>query len=183
MHIDATTGLIKEARQQPSPNYDLRQNESDISLIVIHGISLPPGKFGQNYIDQLFCNQINPNDHPYFKEISGLKVSSHLLVRRDGEIVQYVPLQKRAWHAGVSTYKGQDNCNDFSVGIELEGDDETPYMDIQYQILSKLINSLIKEFPNLNKNTIAGHGDIAPGRKTDPGEAFDWQRLNALISN
>lgn len=183
MYIDVTTGLVKEARQQPSPNCDLRLNESDISLIVIHGISLPPGKFGQNYIDQLFCNQLNPDDHPYFKEISGLKVSSHLLIRRDGEIVQYVPLQKRAWHAGVSSYKGRDNCNDFSVGIELEGDDETPYTDIQYQILSKLINSLIKEFPDLNKNTVTGHSEIAPGRKTDPGEAFDWQRLNTLISN
>lgn len=183
MVIDVTSGLVKEARQQPSPNFDVRPNESDITLIVIHGISLPPGKYGKNYIDQLFCNQLNPDEHPYFKEISGLKVSSHLLIRRDGEIVQYVPLQKRAWHAGVSSYEGRDNCNDFSIGIEMEGADDTPYTDIQYQVLSLLINSLIKEYPALNEKTLAAHSDISPGRKTDPGEAFDWERLNSLISN
>lgn len=182
MHIDVKSGLIKEARQQLSPNFDLRQNESDISLIVVHGISLPPGKFGNDYIDQLFSNQLDPNEHPYFKEIEGLKVSSHLLVRRDGEVVQYVPLQKRAWHAGVSSYKDRADCNDFSIGIELEGEDETPYTDIQYQVLSELIKSLIKSYPNLSEDTIAGHSDIAPGRKTDPGAAFDWQRLNTLLS-
>jgi AmpD protein len=113
MDIDIASGLLKEARQHLSPNCDLRPNESDIALIVIHGISLPPGKFGNNYIDQLFCNQLNSNEHPYFKEISGLKVSSHLLVRRDGEVVQYVPFQKRAWHAGISCYNKRDCCNDF----------------------------------------------------------------------
>ena len=182
MHIEVTTGLVKEARQQPSPNFDTRPNESDISLIVVHGISLPPGKFGKNYIDALFCNKLDPNEHPYFKDISGLKVSSHLLVRRDGEIVQYVPLSKRAWHAGISCYQGRDNCNDFSIGIEMGGDDETPYEDIQYSILSKLIKCLILKYPALSEKTITGHSDIAPGRKTDPGEVFDWQRLNDLIS-
>lgn len=182
MQIDVTSGLINEARQQLSPNCDLRPDETDIALIVIHGISLPPGKFGDDYIDQLFCNQLNPADHPYFKEISGLKVSSHLLVRRDGEIVQYVPLQKRAWHAGVSSYKGRDNCNDFSIGIEMEGEDETPYTDIQYQVLSNLIKNLVKIYPELSTDTIAGHSDVAPGRKTDPGEAFDWEHLNSLLS-
>lgn len=182
MHINVTTGLVKEARQHPSANCDSRPNESDIALIVIHGISLPPGKFGKNYIDQLFCNQLNPDEHPYFKEISGLKVSSHLLVRRDGEIVQYVPLQKRAWHAGVSCYKKRDCCNDFSIGIEMEGEDETPYTDTQYRVLSKLIKSLIKTYPALNEKTIAGHSDIAPGRKTDPGTAFDWEFLSKLLS-
>lgn len=182
MDIDKSTGIINEVRQLPSPNCDLRPDEYDIRLIVIHGISLPPGKFGNDYIDQLFTNQLNPNEHPYFKEIEGLKVSSHLLVRRDGEMVQYVPLQKRAWHAGVSSYQGRDNCNDFSIGIELEGEDETAYTDIQYQVLSTLIKNLIEAYPRLNEKTIAGHCDIAPGRKTDPGNAFDWERLNKLIS-
>ena len=182
MRIDLTSGLVEEARQQPSPNCDSRPEESDIGLIVIHGISLPPGKFGDDYIDQLFCNKLNPEEHPYFKEISGLKVSSHLLVRRDGEVVQYVPLYKRAWHAGVSSYKNRECCNDFSIGIELEGEDETPYADIQYQILSKIIKSLINTYPALNQETIVGHSDIAPGRKTDPGTAFDWELLNKLVS-
>ena len=180
MHIDIPSGLIKEAHQKVSPNCDDRPSETDISLIVIHGISLPPGKFGGNYIDQLFCNELNSSEHPYFKEIEGLQVSSHLLIRRDGEVVQYVPLNKRAWHAGVSCYEKRECCNDFSIGIELEGEDKTPYADIQYQVLSKLIKSLIKSYPNLSDKTIAGHSDIAPGRKTDPGEAFDWERLNKL---
>lgn len=183
MQVDIKSGLVKEARQQPSPNCDLRPDESDIELIVIHGISLPPGKFGDDYIDQLFCNKLNPDEHPYFKEISDLKVSSHLLVRRDGEVVQYVPLQKRAWHAGISTYNNRERCNDFSIGIELEGEDETPYTDIQYKVLAKLITSLIKTYPALNQQTIAGHSDIAPGRKTDPGTAFDWAYLNNLLIN
>ena len=183
MDIDITSGIVNEARQQPSPNYDSRKAEDDIALIVIHGISLPPGKFGGDYIDQLFCNKLNADEHPYFKGIANLKVSSHLLVRRDGEVVQYVPFQKRAWHAGVSSYKGREGCNDFSIGIEMEGEDETPYTDIQYQVLSELINSLIVSYPKLNTETIAGHSDIAPGRKTDPGEAFEWDRLNTLLSS
>jgi len=182
MQIDIASGILKEARQQSSPNYDLRTDESDIALIVIHGISLPPGKFGGSYIDQLFCNNLDPEEHPYFKNIANIKVSSHLLIRRDGEVVQYVPFIKRAWHAGVSSYNGREGCNDFSIGIEMEGEDKTPYTDIQYQTLSKLINNLISTYPNLNSKTIAGHSDIAPGRKTDPGEAFDWGRLNTLLS-
>lgn len=183
MQIDVTSGLINEARQQPSPNCDLRVDESDISLIVVHGISLPPGEYGADYIDQLFTNKLNPNEHPYFKEIAGLKVSSHLLVRRDGELVQYVPLQQRAWHAGVSCYNNCENCNDFSIGIELEGEDDTPYTNIQYEVLSNVIKSLIATYPKLNKKTIAGHSDIAPGRKTDPGDAFEWEHLNSLLSS
>ena len=181
MHVDIISGQLKEARQQPSPNCDLRPNESDITLIVIHGISLPPSKFGGDYIDQLFCNKLNPDEHPYFKEIAGLNVSSHLLVRRDGEIVQYVPFQKRAWHAGVSCYKNRDCCNDFSIGIEMEGEDDTPYTDIQYQVLSKVIKNLINRYPDLNEQMITGHSDIAPGRKTDPGEAFDWEYFKKLL--
>ena len=182
MHIDITSGLVKEARQHLSPNCDSRPDESDISLIVIHGISLPPGKFGKDYIDQLFCNQLNPDEHPYFKDISDLKVSSHLLIRRDGEVVQYVPFQKRAWHAGVSCYEKRDCCNDYSIGIEMEGEDETPYTDIKYQVLATIIKDLIKSYPELNEQTITGHSDIAPGRKTDPGEAFDWGILRKLLS-
>lgn len=182
MHIDITSGLVKEARQHLSPNCDSRPDESDISLIVIHGISLPPGKFGKDYIDQLFCNQLNPDEHPYFKDVSELKVSSHLLIRRDGEVVQYVPFQKRAWHAGVSCYEKRDCCNDYSIGIEMEGEDETPYTDIQYQVLATIIKDLIKSYPELNEQTITGHSDIAPGRKTDPGEAFDWGILRKLLS-
>ena len=181
MHIDVSSGLLTEARQNISPNYDERPSETDISLIVIHGISLPPGKFGGHYIDQLFCNQLDPNEHPYFKEIDGLKVSCHLLIRRDGEVVQYVPLNKRAWHAGASCYENRDCCNDYSIGIELEGEDETPYTDQQYLELSKIIKALIKNYPDLNEQTIAGHNDIAPGRKTDPGEAFDWLHLRSLL--
>ena len=182
MNIDVTSGLIKQARQQPSPNFDLRPDETDISLIVIHGISLPPGEFGNDFIDQLFTNNLNPDDHPYFQEIAGLKVSSHLLIRRDGELVQYVPFNKRAWHAGISKYNDRENCNDFSIGIELEGTDDTPYTDIQYQVLASIIHLLIQTYPNLTEKTITGHSDIAPGRKTDPGTAFEWELLTNLLS-
>ena len=181
MKIDIDSGIVQEARLQMSPNCDLRPDEKDISLVVIHGISLPPGQFGHHYIDQLFTNQLNPNEHPYFKKIEGLKVSSHLLIRRDGELVQYVPLHKRAWHAGVSCYEDRNCCNDFSIGIELEGEDETPYTDSQYNVLSHLLKSLIDAYPALTTKTIAGHSDIAPGRKTDPGKAFDWPRLETLL--
>lgn len=182
MNIDKSSGRLKEARQLQSPNSNDRPDESDISLMVVHGISLPPGQYGDDYIDQLFSNKLNPNDHPYFKEISHLKVSSHLLVRRDGEVVQYVPFHKRAWHAGVSQYKERKSCNDFSIGIEMEGEDNTAYTETQYQNLSEIIMSLIKTYPLLNEQTIVGHCDIAPGRKTDPGEAFDWELLSRLIS-
>lgn len=182
MDINVSSGLLNQARQQPSPNCDARPNEEDISLIIIHGISLPPGKFGGNYIDQLFCNELNSNEHPYFKEIEGLKVSSHFLVRRDGEIVQYVPIHRRAWHAGVSNYKERECCNDFSIGIEMEGEDNTPYTEIQYQVLVTIIKALFSHYPKLNNQTLLGHSDVAPGRKTDPGEAFDWEHLNKLLS-
>ena len=182
MLIDKISGLLDEARQQESPNCDSRVNESDISLLVIHGISLPPGKFGHDYIDQLFTNTLDVNEHPYFKEIEGLKVSSHLLIRREGEIVQYVPFTKRAWHAGISCFQERECCNDFSIGIEMEGEDNTPYTEPQYQVLAKVIKQLLATYPNLNETSIVGHSDIAPGRKTDPGEAFDWDLLRQLLS-
>ncbi|MEY4768801.1 MAG: hypothetical protein RL637_1440 [Pseudomonadota bacterium] len=172
-----------ECRRVLSPNYDLRPNEQDIGLIVIHGISLPPQQFGGSYIDQLFCNQLNPNDHPYFATIYQLKVSAHLFINRQAEITQYVGFNHRAWHCGISNYQGRERCNDFSIGIELEGVDNLPYTEIQYQQLAKVILTLCRYYPKLNTTNIVGHSDIAPGRKTDPGIAFDWQKLHQLLKN
>ena len=181
MHIDSKTGLLKEARQQPSPNYDERPAKTDINLIVIHAISLPEGEFGGPWIDHLFCNELSPADHDEFKEICELKVSAHVLIRRDGELVQYVPFQQRAWHAGESCFEGCERCNDFSIGIELEGCDDQPFEEIQYQQLANLTKELMKNFPSINQQRITGHSDIAPGRKTDPGPLFDWERFHALL--
>lgn len=182
MHIDSITGLLSEARQHPSPNYDERPANTDINLIVIHAISLPAGEFGGPWIDNLFCNELKPADHDEFKEICELKVSAHLLIRRDGELVQYVPFHQRAWHAGESCFDGCEQCNDFSIGIELEGCDDQPFEDIQYKQLAKLTQELIKRFPGINKQRITGHSDIAPGRKTDPGPLFDWEKFHSLMS-
>ncbi|PPK72224.1 AmpD protein [Methylobacter tundripaludum] len=165
----------------PSPNFDDRPDPADISLLVIHCISLPPGEFGNDYIDRLFCNQLNPDDHPYFKEIYQLEVSAHLLIKRDGSCVQYVPFDKRAWHAGKSEYEGRERCNDFSIGIELEGTEFAAYTDQQYVQLAKVIRALLEAYPKLSAQRLAGHSDIAPGRKTDPGASFDWQRLLGLL--
>ena len=181
--IDIDTGLLNQARYLPSPNCDERPEEHALDLIVIHGISLPPGKFGGNYIDQLFTNVLDPAEHPYFEEIADLKVSSHLLIRRDGEVVQYVPFTLRAWHAGVSCIDGRERCNDYSIGIELEGEDVTPYTEEQYQSLKMVTESLLAAYPGLNKDKIAGHCDISPGRKTDPGPAFDWSYFRQLLSS
>lgn len=175
--IDVETGLVAQARQQPSPNCDARPLDGAPELIVIHSISLPPGKFGGGYIDALFTNSLDPDEHPYFAAIQTLKVSSHFLIRRNGELVQYVPLNQRAWHAGQSSYEGRERCNDFSIGIELEGQDDVPYDERQYVNLVKVVQALIASYPGLSSDRIAGHSDIAPGRKTDPGEAFDWDRL------
>ncbi|MDD5269308.1 MAG: 1,6-anhydro-N-acetylmuramyl-L-alanine amidase AmpD [Methylococcales bacterium] len=166
----------------PSPNYNERPDPADISLLVIHCISLPPGEFNNAYIDQLFCNLLNPDDHPYFIEIYQLTVSAHLLIKRDGSCVQYVPFDKRAWHAGKSSYRGRECCNDFSIGIELEGTDSIAYTEEQYAQLAAIIDLLLKNYPKLSKQHIVGHCDIAPGRKTDPGASFDWQRLQKKLS-
>lgn len=168
---------LTNAKQIPSPNYDDRPNPVDISLLVIHCISLPPGEFDNPYINQLFCNVLDPDGHPYFKEIYQLTVSAHLLIKRDGSCVQYVPFNKRAWHAGKSSYQGKERCNDFSIGIELEGTESIPYTEAQYIQLAEVIDSLLKAYPNLSKQQITGHSDIAPGRKNDPGASFDWQRI------
>jgi AmpD protein len=179
--VDATSGLLRGVRQVPSPNFDARPDGILPELIVVHGISLPPNEFGGPWIDRLFSNTLPPDEHPYFATVAQLKVSSHALIRRDGEVVQYVPFHRRAWHAGASSYQGRERCNDFSIGIELEGADETPYEPAQYRVLSALILELCAAYSSLSLTRIAGHNDIAPERKTDPGPAFDWQRLYALL--
>lgn len=164
-----------------SPNFDARAPGTELQLVVVHGISLPPGCYGGGYVQQLFCNSLDPEEHTYFAEISGLKVSAHCLIERDGQLTQFVSFNDRAWHAGVSHWQGRDNCNDFSVGIELEGTDAEAYTDIQYQQLAKLVISLYNQYPALSNEAICGHSDIAPGRKTDPGPYFDWQKLQQMI--
>lgn len=160
----------------PSPNCNARPQADDICLLVVHGISLPPGEFGGPWIDDLFSNRLDSSQHPYFKEIQGAQVSSHFLIRRDGELVQYVPCDQSAWHAGQSSWCGREACNDFSIGVELEGTDDVPYTDNQYATLNALIAVLCEQYPGIVGN-ITGHEHIAPGRKTDPGRAFDWQRI------
>jgi len=177
IQIDRDSGLVEPARQCPSPNQDARPGDADTSLIVLHSISLPPGEFGGHEIEQLFTNRLDWDGHPYFAEIRGLEVSAHLLIRRDGELVQFVPLTERAWHAGASCFQGQNTCNDYSIGIELEGADEIAYDERQYDALIKVLASMLRTYPRLSARRVAAHSDIAPGRKTDPGPAFDWLRL------
>jgi AmpD protein len=176
-----TNHWLTDAIHIPSPNCDERPDPEDIGLIVIHCISLPPGEFGDNYIDQLFCNNLPPDAHPYFQDIHQLRVSAHVLIKRDGTCVQYVPFNQRAWHAGVSNYQGRERCNDFSIGIELEGTESVAYTDVQYSQLAELIKSLMQTYPKLSRQAITGHSDIASGRKTDPGESFDWGKLQGLL--
>jgi AmpD protein len=168
---------LTETALIPSPNCDERPDPADISLLVIHCISLPPGEFGTPYIDRLFCNVLDPDEHPYFKEIHQLTVSAHVLIKRDGQCVQYVPFDKRAWHAGKSSYQGRERCNDFSIGIELEGTESEAYTDAQYARLNAVIDTLLNTYPTLSRQRITGHSDIAPDRKTDPGASFDWQKI------
>lgn len=183
MSIDITSGLMHTARQVPSPNCDERPEGMPADLIVVHGISLPPAEYGGPWIDRLFTNTLPADAHPYFAQVADRKVSSHLLIRRDGEIVQYVPFHLRAWHAGVSSYEGRQKCNDFSIGIELEGVDDRAYEPVQYAVLARTIVELCSAYPSLSIDRIAGHEQIAPGRKTDPGPAFDWPRLSALVTH
>lgn len=165
-----------------SPNCDNRQDENDISLIVIHCISLPEGQFGTPFIEQLFTNQLKAPSHPDFAEICQLQVSSHIVISREGVITQYVPFNKRAWHAGCSEYQGREKCNDYSIGIELEGTDCSPYTEEQYTQLALLIKCLMQTYPKLNQQNITGHSDIAPGRKKDPGEFFEWEKLQQYLN-
>ena len=175
--IDPGTGLLLGARQVNSPNCDDRPAGTEISLLVIHGISLPPNKFGGDEIDQLFTYQLDPEAHPYFRDIYRSQVSSHLLILRDCEVVQYVPFNRRAWHAGESCHQGRTCCNDFSIGIELEGTDEVPYEPAQYDTLEAMIKLIRDCYPAIGEQNIVGHCHIAPGRKTDPGPVFEWSRL------
>lgn len=174
-------GWLVDARRVPSPHHDSRPDNETPSLLVVHNISLPPGEFGGPWIDALFSGTLAPDAHPFFAEIAHLRVSAHCLIRRDGEIVQYVPFDQRAWHAGVSSYHGRERCNDFSIGIELEGTDELAYTDAQYQQLAAVTRQLIPLYPAIADN-ITGHSDIAPVRKTDPGPAFDWVKFRGLLT-
>ncbi len=180
--VDVNTGLLTGVRQVLSNHCDARPQGVQPALIVVHGISLPPGEFGGPWIDHLFTGTLPRNAHPYFSVIPPGRVSAHVVVRRDGAPVQYVPFGRRAWHAGQSEYQGRTDCNDFSIGIEMEGTDELPYEDAQYPALAAVIRALLLAYDSLSTEHIAGHSDIAPGRKTDPGPAFDWPRLRTLVS-
>jgi N-acetyl-anhydromuramoyl-L-alanine amidase len=180
--IDLDNGLMRGARQVASPNYDSRPPGIEADLIVVHGISLPPGEFGGPWIDRLFTNTLPAEVHPYFAEVGPLRVSSHVVIERDGAVTQYVRFTERAWHAGKSSYQGREACNDFSVGVELEGTDTLPYEAAQYAALAQVVAALCAAYPRLSPDRLVGHSDIAPGRKTDPGPAFDWPRARQLIA-
>lgn len=181
MRINTATGLLESARYLPSPHSDNRPMDTKIDMVVVHGISLPPGEFGSNAISEFFCGTLDTNSHPSFSDIASLRVSAHLFIRRDGEIIQFVPFMQRAWHAGVSSFQGNTHCNDFSIGIELEGTDEIPYEKVQYEQLSKVLLLLMHTYPDITMDRIVGHCDIAPGRKTDPGIIFDWNYLKGIL--
>ena len=173
--VDAN-GFVSGVRLIPSPNFDDRPDGADISLLVIHNISLPPGEFGGPGVLALFSNELNPAEHPYYQTIQDLKVSSHFFIRRDGELIQFVSCLKRAWHAGLSNWRGRERCNDFSIGIELEGTDDLPFTNNQYRFLNELTSLLTTAY---GIQDVVGHSDISPGRKTDPGPCFDWERYRS----
>jgi AmpD protein len=179
--VDPETGWLEDVRRVESPNSDERPSGATLDLIVVHGISLPPGRFGEGWIDRFFLNELPAAADPYFATIAEMKVSSHALVGRDGSLTQYVSFNRRAWHAGRSVYCGRNACNDFSVGIELEGTDDLAYEPDQYATLAALVRALRRAYPSLRGAEIVGHSDIAPGRKTDPGPAFDWGALKKLL--
>jgi AmpD protein len=181
LKIEPATGLLAGARQVLSPHFDARPSGVVPELIVVHGISLPPGEFGGPWIDRLFTGGLPADAHPFFKDVSRVRVSAHAVIRRDGTIVQYVPFGLRAWHAGQSHYRGRPGCNDFSIGIELEGTDDIPYTEPQYEQLAALVEALLAAYPSLSAEHIVGHSDVAPGRKTDPGPAFDWEHWRGFL--
>lgn len=179
LHI--AEGWLNTAKQLPSPHFDLRPNEQDISLLIIHYISLPPEEFGSHYIDDFFLGKLDCNAHPYFAQLVNIRVSSHCFINRKGEITQYVNFNHRAWHAGISVFQGREKCNDFSIGIELEGSNEIPFTEQQYLSLIKLTKSIMQHYPHITADRIVGHCDVAPERKIDPGQYFNWQKyLSAL---
>ena len=179
--LDPAKDWLQNVRRVPSPNQDDRAGDTIIDTIVVHGISLPPKEYGGPYVDQLFTNQLDPDTHPYFQDIADLRVSAHVLINRAGEITQYVPFSARARHAGVSEFQGKQDCNEFSIGIELEGCDDEPYEKCQYEMLAKIVTVLMSQWPDITRERIVGHSDIAPERKTDPGPAFDWDYFFSLI--
>jgi len=173
---------LSGARQLESPHQDARPDAADISLLVIHAISLPPGEFGGDFVDDLFLGRLDASAHPYFETIRGLRVSAHLCIFRDGRTTQYVPFDRRAWHAGISRFEGRTHCNDFSIGIELEGCDELPFTAAQYGALAQASRALMAAYPRITRQRITGHSEIAPERKTDPGPHFDWIRYRASLA-
>lgn len=179
--MSAASGWLQGIRTLPSPNCNTRPSIASVDLLVIHNISLPPGQFGGDYIDALFCNELDCDADPYFDTLRDLHVSAHFFINRTGQVTQYVSLNDRAWHAGASQWDGREQCNDFSIGIELEGTDNMRYTDAQYTALTGLTHVLMSLYPAITLNRIVGHSDIAPGRKTDPGEAFDWVRFRAAL--
>jgi N-acetyl-anhydromuramoyl-L-alanine amidase len=181
MEVEPRSGVLTTARQIASPNCDARPPGVAADLIVVHGISLPPGEFGGPWIDRLFTNDLPASAHPYFAEIAGQRVSAHLCIRRDGGITQYVKFSERAWHAGQSSWEGRSACNDFSIGVELEGADTVRYDPLQYRALAQVVAALCEAYPALSPDRLVGHSDISPGRKTDPGPAFDWAHARRLI--
>ena len=182
MQLDPDSGWCDGVRHCPSPNFNVRP-QGEVSLLVIHNISLPPGQFGTGKVQQFFQNRLPAHEHPYFAGIAQLTVSAHFLIERDGAVTQFVSCNHRAWHAGQSLYAGRENCNDFSIGIELEGTDELPFTDAQYLALGELTQRLLRAYPQMSVERICGHSDIAPGRKTDPGPCFDWARLRVALQH
>lgn len=183
MEVDRTTGLLRGVRFVDSPHQDDRPPGAEVDIVVLHGITLPPGRFGGPWIERLFLGRPMPaEEHPFFATLRDLRVSAHLLIRRSGALVQYVPFHRRAWHAGVSSWEGRDGCNDVSIGIELEGADDLPYEGAQYRALAEVLAALAVAYPAITPERIVGHSDVAPGRKTDPGTHFDGARLRALLA-
>ena len=176
-------GYLTTATQCPSPNANQRPPGSSISLLVIHNISLPPGEFGTGYVQKFFTNQLDSSLHPYFETITELQVSAHIFIERTGKIIQFVSFDMRAWHAGASSFRGVANCNDYSIGIELEGCDDIAYTDAQYEALAGTARQILTAYPDITPDRIVGHNQIAPERKTDPGEAFDWARFHQLLES
>jgi N-acetyl-anhydromuramoyl-L-alanine amidase len=178
----AGDGWLEGVHAVASPNFGERPDDAVIDLLVIHNISLPPGEFGGPWVEDLFMNRLDPGAHAYFATVAGNPVSAHLFIRRDGEAVQFVALGKRAWHAGRSCWQGREECNDYSIGIELEGVDDTPFTAAQYAKLAELTRAIMARYPAITAERVVGHSDVAPGRKTDPGPAFDWERYRGLLA-
>lgn len=174
-------GWLACARPCPSPNFDARPAGAEVELVVVHGISLPAGEFGADAVTRLFCNELDPCEHPSFRDLEGLRVSAHAFIDRTGGITQYVSFLARAWHAGDSRFRGRSACNDFSIGIEVEGTDTVPYEPVQYEALAGLVRTLMARWPAIESDRVVGHADVAPGRKTDPGLSFDWGRFRRIL--